>query len=201
MKEIILIGDSIRMGYQEVVRRELTDLAEVWAPDANGGTSQNVLSHLEEWVLSRSPSVVHINCGLHDITREFPAVEPAISAAQYEGNVREILRRTREETRSTVIWASTTPVKEKLHHKKKGFDRQEAGVLPYNEISKQIAREFQIPIDDLFSVVIHAGQDKYLADDGVHFTDEGYELLGKAVANFIKPYLEDVQQVHADRTG
>lgn len=58
-KTVVLIGDSIRMGYEDTVRRELGDAAEVWTPAENGGTSRNVLEHLEEWIISRSPDVVH----------------------------------------------------------------------------------------------------------------------------------------------
>ena len=69
--KVILIGDSIRMGYQEVVWHELSDIADVWAPMENGGNSENVLNHMETWVLSRTPDIVHLNCGLHDIKKEF----------------------------------------------------------------------------------------------------------------------------------
>ena len=71
MKTIVLIGDSIRMGYQEKVREQLADWAYVWVPEENGGTSENILAHLDKWVLSRRADVVHINCGLHDIKKEF----------------------------------------------------------------------------------------------------------------------------------
>ena len=80
--KVILIGDSIRMGYQEFARAECAGTTDVWAPAENGGTSRNVLAHLDEWVISRRPDVVHVNCGLHDIRREFGA-EPAVPLAEY----------------------------------------------------------------------------------------------------------------------
>ena len=40
MKAVILIGDSIRMGYQETVREQLGGRAGVWGPAENGGTSE-----------------------------------------------------------------------------------------------------------------------------------------------------------------
>ena len=48
MKRIVLIGDSIRMGYQEKVHEQLADWADVWAPEENGGDSEKVLAHLDE---------------------------------------------------------------------------------------------------------------------------------------------------------
>ena len=93
MQQLILIGDSIRMGYQADVIRELTELADVWAPTQNGGNSANILQHLDEWIISRSPDVVHINCGLHDLKKDFDAAELAIPINQYESNLRAFLGR------------------------------------------------------------------------------------------------------------
>ena len=59
MKRIILVGDSIRMGYQETVRAELVGWADVWTPEQNGGTSENVLAHLDECVVDHNTRVIH----------------------------------------------------------------------------------------------------------------------------------------------
>lgn len=186
MTKVILVGDSIRMGYQDIVRRELAGEAEVWGPTQNGGNSQKVRENLDEWVISQEPSVVHLNCGLHDLKKEFGASERAIPLAQYETNVREVLRRLVSETEAKIVWAATTPVNEKWHHENKPFDRFKADVAAYNEVSSAIAIELGIPIDDLFAVIMDAGRDDYLTPDGVHFTEAGCELLGKAVAGLIK---------------
>ena len=34
---VVLIGDSIRMGYQPFVTEALAGEAEIWAPEENGG--------------------------------------------------------------------------------------------------------------------------------------------------------------------
>ena len=193
MQELILIGDSIRMGYQADVIRELTELADVWAPTQNGGNSANILQHLDEWIISRSPDVLHINCGLHDLRKDFDTGEPAIPINQYESNLRALLERILAETNCTVIWATTTPVNEIWHHERKGFDRLEADVAAYNGIARKVAADLDVPINDLFGVITDAGRDSYLTPDGVHFTPEGSALLGKAVAEFVKSYLAAAQ--------
>ncbi len=38
MKNVILIGDSIRKGDQDTVTAELEDIASVWGPAENGRT-------------------------------------------------------------------------------------------------------------------------------------------------------------------
>ena len=185
MKRIVLIGDSIRLGYEDVVRRELAGRAEILSPEDNGGNSLNVLAHLKEWVISREPDVVHINCGLHDIKREFGAAHNAVPLTAYKLNVKRIIQNLLHETRSRVVWATTTPVNQAWHPQIKGFDRFEADVVDYNRAAREMVEEFGLEINDLCSLVIKAGRDRLLQPDGVHFSPAGCELLGKAVAKVL----------------
>ena len=190
MKRVLLIGDSIRLGYEEYVRRELGDSAEVYSFPENGGTSANVLANLDRWVLASQPDILHLNCGLHDLRREFNAQDNAVPLAAYEENLELLFSRIRDETRATLLWATTTPVHEGRHHATKGFDRFEADVVAYNAAALRVARRHGLPIDDLYAVVMAAGRDRLLLPDGVHYTAEGYALLGAAVAAAIRPLLE-----------
>jgi lysophospholipase L1-like esterase len=189
VKQVILIGDSIRMGYQPIVQHALAGQADVWAPQENGGTSANVLAHLDEWVLSRNPDIVHLNCGLHDLKTEFDAGTTTVPLNKYRANLEAIFTRIKERTTTKLIWASTTPVNERWHHANKTFDRFEADVRAYNAAAIQIAGRLDVQIDDLYAVVKDAGRDDYLAQDGVHFSPEGYLLLGTAVADYIRALL------------
>lgn len=181
---VVLIGDSIRGGYEPYVRQLLKNEMEVWGPKQNGGNSRNVLSHLEEWAIERQPALVHINCGLHDLRREFNESENAVPLSEYSQNVRAILERI-QSAQIPVIWATTTPVNEKWHHENKEFDRFEADVQRYNEAALAVVNELGIPVDDLFSVV-QPERDNYLLPDGVHFTEEASSVLADAVAQALR---------------
>ena len=189
MKQVVLIGDSIRMGYQPVVEAALRGLAAVWGPRDNGGDSANVLAHLDEWVIRRQPDIVHLNAGLHDIKRPFGARRNQVPIDQYRASLEAIFRRMGEETEAVLIWAKTTPVNQAWHHERKGFDRFEADVEAYNGVAVDLARAMAVPVNDLPRTVLDVGRDTVLAPDGVHFTPRGYNLLGKAVANCIRPIL------------
>ena len=189
MKQVVLIGDSIRMGYQPIVEAALKGLAEVWGPKENGGDSSNVLAHLDEWVIERQPDIVHMNAGLHDIKRPFGARTNQVPIERYREHLNAIFRRVGEGTTAILIWAKTTPVNEHWHHERKGFDRFEADVEAYNGAAVDLARRSGVPVDDLCRAVLEGGRDRVLADDGVHFTARGYNLLGKAVAQCIRPLL------------
>ena len=189
MPLVVLIGDSIRMGYQETVRKELESVAEVWAPDENGGDSRNVLGHLDEWVITRKPDIVHLNCGLHDLKRDKQSGEYQVPLEVYREDLDAILGLVATETSAKVIFATTTPVNEEWHHERKEFDRFERDVDEYNGTALELAEEHGVIVDDLFKVMQEVGKDEYLSPDGVHFNADGYELLGKAAAEAIRKLL------------
>jgi lysophospholipase L1-like esterase len=192
LKKIVLIGDSIRMGYQDTVREELADWADVWGPEQNSGTTENVLAHLDEWALTRHADVLHINCGLHDLKKEIGQDNALVPLETYADNVRTILTRVKSETDAILIWALTTPVNQEWHHKNKPFDRFEADVVAYNAAAVEIARELGVVVNDLFSAITSAGRDDLLLQDGVHFKPEGYTLLGKKVVACVKRLADDL---------
>src|SRR5437868_14711391 len=66
LPKVVLLGDSIRLGYAPVVEKELVGKALVVSAKANGGDSANTVKHLDEWVIRERPAVVHFNCGIHD---------------------------------------------------------------------------------------------------------------------------------------
>jgi lysophospholipase L1-like esterase len=185
MKKLILIGDSIRMGYQDTVAESLKDFAQIDCPEDNGGTSANVLAHLDAWAIDKQPDIVHINAGLHDLARE-PDGSTRVAIDAYEQNVRTILTRLRDQTGALVIWALTTPVNQRLHHENKSFDRFEDDVVRYNAVARRVAEQMNVAINDLYTFVMDAGRDDLLVDDGVHFTDEGKRKLGDRVAQVVR---------------
>jgi len=181
MKKVILIGDSICLGYQSLVQQALTGYAEVWTPEINGGDSRNILEHLKVWVQTSQPDVVHINCGLHDLKKPFDTGLLAVPISEYSLNVHTILNQLRQSV-PLVLWATTTPVNTGWHHERKGFDRFEDDVVSYNDAAKTVTRILKVPVNDLYSAVMTAGRDRLLLPDGVHFTAGGYALLGEQVA-------------------
>ncbi len=196
MKQLILIGDSIRMGYEPFVRESLAGGSRVWGPSENGGDSANVLAHLDEWVLSRECDVVHMNCGLHDIKKPF-AGDPASQVAQvaqvaqvpiesYRANLKEIFEKVTGRAGVKLVWATTTPVNHAWHRARKGFDRYEEDVEAYNAASVELARRFGLVVNDLHSAVTKRGRDAILQPDGVHFSEEGCRFLAATVVDCLE---------------
>jgi lysophospholipase L1-like esterase len=187
---VVLVGDSIRMGYQKYVEAELAGFAEVTGSEGNGGSTQKVLDHLDRCVIDLAPDVVHLNAGLHDIRRPLDSNKHQVTLEDYHRNIGTITERIRNETSARLIWATSTPFNEEWHnevHKPlRDFKRFAADLATYNEALLEEAQRLNLEINDLNAVVVAAGPANSLDKDGVHFTDEGYAMLGKAVADFIR---------------
>ena len=183
---VILLGDSIRMGYQPFVRQELGDRFDVTGPAENCATSRNLLANLDRWVPDRPASIIHCNAGLHDLRYDPGQDGPVVPIDEYASNVRTILDRLRERTGARLIWATTTPVHEKLHAEQKLSRRRESDVASYNAVATRIAGELGAEIDDLCAAVLAHGPDALWSPDGVHFSDAGSRFLGAQVARAIR---------------
>jgi lysophospholipase L1-like esterase len=188
--KVLLAGDSISFGYGPHVRERLEGTCDAVNLPANGGTSANLLAHLDDWLIRPGFDVIHLNCGLHDLARDRDASGPRVSPEQYEANLREVFRRLKGETRATLAWATTTPVIDERHAARKGFDRREKDVLAYNAVALRVAQEAGLPVDDLHRVVEAAGAEGCVGPDGVHMTDAGNAALADAVAAFITDLLK-----------
>jgi lysophospholipase L1-like esterase len=175
----VLLGDSIRLGYQPLVTKLLAGRALVRGPALNGGDSSRMLKRLDRWATGAQPAVVHFNCGLHDLKRR--RGKHQVELAGYEANLREIVRRL-QETGERLVFATSTPVVDERHARRPVlFARVEADVRRYNEAAVGVMAEAGVAIDDLHAAVVAAGPERLLSGDGVHFTATGYELLARTV--------------------
>jgi lysophospholipase L1-like esterase len=182
--KVVLIGDSIRMGYAPLVAKRLEGKAIVVSAKPNGEDSGNVLKNLEEWVIKEKPDVVHINAGLHDLKLKDGTYQ--VPLAEYEKNLKTILERIQKETHAKIIFATSTPILDNLHAQRKaGFDRVEADVQRYNTAAVAVMTQAGVPIDDLHELVEAGGKEKLIGPDGTHYTPAGYDALAAAVTNSI----------------
>lgn len=182
LPHVVLVGDSIRLDYQDAVRQQLAGIAHVDGPPDNGGDSRHLLAHLPRWLAAHGADLVVVNCGLHDIKRARDAGGTAVPLDEYEANVIRILAIIREQARALPVWATTTPVIDAWHAAHKAFDRRDTDVIAYNAAALRAAQAQGAAICDLNAVVTRGGPASLLRPDGVHFLPAGSALLGAAVA-------------------
>ena len=192
LTQVVLIGDSIRMGYRGTVATELADIAEVWSPEENCRHSAFILEHLKEWVLDRSPGIVHVNAGIHD-TAILEEGQRQIPFSEYRENVEKILKSILAEPGIRPVWATMTPILTDRANRDQrlGGRWTEDDVRGYNAAAVEIANGLGVPVNDLYAVVMAAPPERIIGQDGVHYTPEGSVLLGTKVAEYIRGMLED----------
>jgi len=192
LPKVLLIGDSIRLGYAPTVIDQLKGKATVFNPSANGGDSQNVIKHLDRW-LADQPDIVHFNCGIHDTKRDKKTGVFQVSPGQYETNLRRIVARIRKRPQTKVLFATTTPIlddRAAQARKEAEYDLLQQSVDQYNLIARRVMRELNVPIDDLAaSLDDPAHSARVIGADGIHFKPEGSAELGKQVAAFVREHL------------
>jgi hypothetical protein len=182
--KIVLIGDSIRMGYQEMVRQKVGARAEVWGPAENCRHSLVHRESLTAWAIDTKPDVYHFNCGIHDLVPLDTA--PRFEVAGYVRNLKLIVRRLKAETKARIIWATITPMLVPRDGvTPKSQSELDAGVARYNAAARPVMEKNGIEIDDLYQAVMDAGVQKCLSDDKCHMSPFGNEVLSDTVVRFI----------------
>jgi lysophospholipase L1-like esterase len=181
---VLLIGDSISLGYRPYVPQYLAGAAVVHHAGVNAGSTANGLAHLRDWVGATPWQVIHFNFGLHDLALD-ATEQPAVPLAQYAANLRAIVRTLRDAAPGArLIWASTTPVPDAPLTP----PRRNADVLAYNAEAAQVMAELQVPVDDLYTAITPSLA-TLQQPRNVHFTALGYSALGAAVARSIRAAL------------
>lgn len=177
LPRVLIIGDSISMGYTMPVRKLLKDKANVHRISENGGPTTNGIAKLEKWLTvngSRQWDVIHFNWGLHDL--KVTANGHQVSPEDYEKNLRQLVKQLKA-TGARLIWATTTPVPEgKLNPPRKTED-----VLQYNAIAHKIMASEGVAINDLFTACLPELKN-WQRPANVHFTDKGSQALAGIVA-------------------
>lgn len=187
--KVVLIGDSIRMGYQPLVAEKCGE-AEVWGPAVNGRHSLWALDHFEEWVAARKPDIVHVNFGIHDCSIQ-PDGEHQILLAQYRLCLQRFIRKVKEVGGTQMIWATTTP----LYTPEPDVPpadwkiRAVAELDQYNAAALEIVGEEGLPVNDLHGVILRNDFFRCLREDGCHMTEFGNEVLSDAVVEAIRSFM------------
>ncbi|QDT64446.1 SGNH/GDSL hydrolase family protein [Calycomorphotria hydatis] len=190
LPNVLLIGDSISIGYTPTVQKELKGTANVLRIPANGASTKQGLENIDFWLGDKHWDVIHFNWGLHDMKhidakgRMVPVSkgERQTTLEEYRTNLTKLVDRL-EQTGAVLIWRTTTPVPDGTHARIAGE------AVDYNAVAEPIMRERGIMIDDLYGFA-NSQLDKIQKPRNVHFTNTGSRLLGEHVAGKIREALK-----------
>lgn len=183
LPRVLLIGDSISIGYTLPVRERLKGKANVHRVPDNASSTGYGLSRLDRWLGDGKWGVIHFNFGLHDAKLPPEGLGHAPPEV-YQEQLRQLVARMRA-TSARLIWATTTPVPNG------GYlapNRRFGDIDAYNAAARKVMEECGVAIDDL-GAAIAPHVDTMRKPKDVHFTDEGSALLAKCVASSIEAEL------------
>jgi lysophospholipase L1-like esterase len=185
----LIIGDSISIGYTPFVREYLAGRWNVARPRANCGDTIRGLASIDEWLGGRRWDVIHFNWGLHDLCHRHPDSKiygnrdkingpVSVPLDQYRQNLQTLVRRMRLAA-GRLIWAETTIIPPDEAGRHQGDDAK------YNAVARSIMSSEKVEVNDLHTLTAAFGPERFTAPGDVHFTEEGYRILGRQVADAI----------------
>jgi len=201
LPNVLILGDSISIGYTPFVQKDLSGIANVSRPLFENGKNENCqgttygLQNIDRWIGTKKWEFIHFNFGLHDI-KHVDAVTGESSSnpedpyqadvKQYKKNLLKIVKKLKN-TNATLVFATTTPYPDNL----KGRPLRDPGLsAKYNKVALKVMKKNKILIDDLYSFVLPRMEELQIPMN-VHFTEAGSEAIGNEVAQFIRNQLNN----------
>ncbi len=198
LPKILILGDSISIGYFPFIEKSLVGIADIRRPmlpnggfENCGGTSK-ALKHIYNWIGETNWDLIHFNFGLHDIKHVNPVNgknsnsfnDPhQASPEQYEDNLEKIVEILKK-TGAKLIFATTTP----YPHSKLKPARKPGMHKIYNQIALGVMKKHKVKINDLHSFVLPR-MNELQRPNNVHFSEYGSKELAKVV---VKSILENL---------
>ncbi len=193
LPKVMIMGDSISIGYTPYVKKLLQGKAEVIHHKGNAGPTIRGLEHIDSWIGDTKWDVIHVNFGLWDMYG-WEYVKHDRSPAMYEKRLETLVNRLKK-TGAKLIWATTTPAcpePEVTMRKRFNADTVISPELErkYLSAAARVMKKHKIPVNDLHGLIKPTLKQHAIAPDNVHFKPEGREKLAGQVAKHILHLIE-----------
>lgn len=187
LPRVLVIGDSISIGYTIPTRELLKAKANLHRIPTNGGSTKDGLANIDKWLGTGKWDVIHFNWGLHDLKHwkdgKMDPTGPQVSTLEeYEKNLGELVKRLKA-TGAKLIWATTTPVPEGSGGRVAGDD------VKYNAVAAKVMKETGVPTNDLHALCV-PNLAEWQLPKNVHFNAAGSKGLAEKVSKEIETALK-----------
>jgi len=185
LPNILILGDSISIGYTVDVRNLLDGVADVFRPTTNCKYSGYGVLNVEEWVGDKKWDVIHFNFGIWDVhymldgemvinldEHKLEDLSRRYTTEQHVQNLETILSFL-QQTGATLVWATTTPLVSE-------GDDTERLLATNNRAALRLMEREGVMIDDLSTLAL-PNLKGWQQDDGCHYNPLGYGELAKQV--------------------
>ncbi len=189
--KLLIIGDSISIGYTPFVQKNLRNIADVYHNPGNAQHTGTGIDSIETWIGENQYEIIQFNWGLWDLCYRSPdSMEQGnrdkingkltYSVDDYGNNLDLIVKMIRKKSNAELIFVTTTYVPEGE------AGRFKEDVIKYNEIAKKVMVSNKVKINDIYekSMMVHHDFGKEMND--VHYLPKGYEKLAAQISDFLE---------------
>ncbi len=193
--KILIIGDSISIGYFPEVKKALAARAIVMHNPGNAQHTGTGLEKIKDWIGKEDWDIIQINWGLWDLCYRHPnskvygkrdKINGTITydLQTYRQNLEELVRILKSNTSAKLIFVTTTyvPVNE--------AGRFSEDVVKYNAVAKSVMKKNGVIINDIYKKSIDIHHKNGLGDKDVHYNKEGYKDLSELIVPVLNKTLK-----------
>ena len=189
--KILIIGDSISIGYTPYIKEKLKNEATVYHNPGNAQHTGTGLEKITEWIETDKWDIVQFNWGLWDLCYRHPDSKVqgnrdkvngkiTYSIEEYVANLDSIVNKLKTITEAKLIFVTTSYVP------KGEAGRFKKDAIHFNEAAKKVMKKHAITVNDIYKQSIPIHKEFGKGQDDVHYSKQGYEYLGDHIANFLR---------------
>lgn len=190
MKNVLLIGDSIRVGYDKSVKKSLEGIANVYFPEDNCRFASYLLRYVHDYknlLKGEDVDVLHWNTGLWDSLRMF-GEEPQTPLKIYEYYIDRLCKRIKKLfPKAKVIFATSTSVLSE--EMEEDFKRYNEDIEKYNQVAVEVVKKYGFLVNDLYELSINLPKTAH-SDPTHYYTPMGTEAFTNQVLKHLANALE-----------
>jgi len=186
LPKVLIIGDSISIGYTPRVRKLLQGKANVHRPKTNCRWSAYGNENILQWIGDEKWDLIHFNFGLWDWYgwKQDKKATPQSYAKSLEGVVQKL-----KTSEAKLVFAVTTPPCIGPE-KKVNFMVSDEQAEGFNRLALAVMKKHGVVINDLYSAIGPDRAKYQLGKNDVHYNDTGRDLLAAQVSKVIKRELK-----------
>ena len=185
LPRVLIIGDSISIGYTPRVRKLLKGKANVHRPKTNCRWSAYGNEKILDWIGNSKWDLIHFNFGLWDWYGW--KQEKKATLESYAKNLESIVGKLKS-TGAKLVFAVTTPPCIGPE-KKVQFIVSDERAESFNRSALAVMGKNNVIINDLYSLIGNNRKQYQRDENDVHYNDAGRDLLAKEVAKVINKEL------------
>lgn len=192
---ILIIGDSISIGYTPFVKNHFQGKAVVEHNPGNAQHTGTGLEKIDEWLGDEEWDIVQFNWGLWDLAYRHPDAtvygnrdkvngEITYTVEDYAKNLDSIVTYIKSKTDAKLIFVTTSYVPE-----------DEAGRFTsdpksYNSAAKAVMKKHDVLVNDIYKKSKNIHKKYGIGSDDVHYTNEGYSMMSELISSFLEKQID-----------